>query len=469
MDYPYNSSSFPSAAFMTKTPTPSRLIQNAYALKAELEWLSSVIEARFALYFQQDTPHRSIYDISPPDLEKLPSIYADIVRHYRMNVNERLILLLALAPHIYPQLLDRFFTQNAQHKRPFTEFGGIKGTQHGGFLPTVETAAFILAGNDIVGRLKIWALLKEKHFLFKQKILDLHPMTVGEPRFSAGLRINEEYLNYFITGGEYHPPFSAQFPAQRLTTSREWNELILEPQTIDGVERIKDWILHKHTLMKDWGMERKYKPGYRTLFYGPPGTGKSLTAALLGKSTQFDVYRIDLSKVVSKYIGETEKNMANIFDQAENRKWILFFDEADALFGKRTHTSDAKDRYANQEVAYLLQRIEDFPGVIILATNLKHNLDNAFSRRFQSMICFPMPRPNQRLLLWENAFPDCTTLAQGIDLDEIARKYELAGGAIMNVTRYASLCAVKRGNKTILKEDLLEGIRGELRKKGKTA
>ncbi len=117
--------------------------------------------------------------------------------------------------------------------------------------------------------------------------------------------------------------------------------------------------------------------------------GKSLTASLLGKSANMDVYRIDLSKVVSKYIGETEKNLSNIFDMAENKDWILFFDEADALFGKRTSASDSKDRYANQEVADLLQRIEDFPGIVILATNLKSNLDEAFARRFQSMIYFP--------------------------------------------------------------------------------
>jgi len=220
--------------------------------------------------------------------------------------------------------------------------------------------------------------------------------------------------------------------------------------------------------MTEWGMDIKYKPGYRSLFYGPPGTGKSLTASLLGKSTGLDVYRIDLSKVVSKYIGETEKNMANIFDRAENRNWILFFDEADALFGKRTSTTDAKDRYANQEIAYLLQRIEDFPGLVILATNLKGNIDEAFSRRFQSMIYFPMPRPHQRLLLWESAFPSQTTLSPDIDLDLLAEKYELAGGSIANVARYATLLAIQRPSHTIHKADLLEGIRRELRKTNKT-
>lgn len=192
-----------------------------------------------------------------------------------------------------------------------------------------------------------------------------------------------------------------------------------------------------------------------------------MTVSLLGKSTGLDVYRIDLSMVVSKFIGETEKNLSNIFDQAEHKNWILFFDEADALFGKRTQTSSANDRYANQEVSYLLQRIEDFPGVVILATNLKANLDEAFSRRFQSMINFPIPSPPQRKKLWEEAFTEKFILAEDVNLDEIAQKYELAGGAIINVLRYVSLIAIKREDNTITKKDLLHSIRKEFSKEGK--
>ena len=203
------------------------------------------------------------------------------------------------------------------------------------------------------------------------------------------------------------------------------------------------------------------------MFYGPPGTGKTLTASLLGKSAGLDVYRIDLSMVVSKFIGETEKNLANVFDQAENKNWILFFDEADALFGKRTQASSSNDRHANQEVSYLLQRVEDFPGVVILATNLKANLDDAFSRRFQSMIYFPMPGPEQRKALWEKAFSDHTVLDENFNLDELAYKHEMAGGAIINVVRYSSMKALKRGDNRILRKDVVDGIRKEFGKDGK--
>ena len=219
--------------------------------------------------------------------------------------------------------------------------------------------------------------------------------------------------------------------------------------------------------MRRWGLERNVKPGYRSLFYGPPGTGKTLTATLLGKEAQVDVYRIDLSKIVSKYIGETEKNMANVFDQAQHKNWILFFDEADALFGKRTEGSSSNDRHANQEVAYLLQRIEDFPGVVILASNLKDNIDDAFSRRFQSAIYFPLPDGLQRRRLWENLFPGRRHLAEDVDLDRLAEDNILAGGALLNVASHAAMRAEREGRKTICQDDLLRGIRKEFIKEGR--
>src|SRR6185436_18277436 len=134
-------------------------------------------------------------------------------------------------------------------------------------------------------------------------------------------------------------------------------DLVLHPNTFKHIREIENWLLYNDTLWQ-WGIGKKLKPGYRALFHGPPGTGKTLTATLLGKYTGRPVFRIDLSRVVSKYIGETEKNLASLFDKAEHKDWILFFDEADALFGKRTEIRDAHDKYANQEVSYLLQRIE---------------------------------------------------------------------------------------------------------------
>jgi SpoVK/Ycf46/Vps4 family AAA+-type ATPase len=215
------------------------------------------------------------------------------------------------------------------------------------------------------------------------------------------------------------------------------------------------------------GFKKSIKPGYRALFFGPPGTGKTLTASLLGKSMNMDVYRIELSSVVSKYIGETEKNLETIFQQAENRQWILFFDEADALFGKRSDTQSSNDRHANQEVAYLLQRIEEFPGVVILATNLKSNIDDAFLRRFQSMIFFPVPDPLQRQILWEKALNKSEYVASEVDVKELSKSYELAGGSIINVIRYAAIASLRNGSQLITQKDLLAGVAKEQRKQGR--
>jgi hypothetical protein len=440
---------------------------NAETLKREMHWLSQVIDARMKLYWSQPVSVTDITEIEAPTLANDQSVYASVVQHYKMNFRERVVLALSLAPHIQPHLLDVFFVRNADYDRGFTEFGGIKGQNHGGFIPTGETASFILANNNLEARFELLKTFDEDHFFRKFKILDLIHAVPQEPFLSGVLAVSSEYLSYFTHGVSHKPDYGINFPAKRISTSLDWNDLVLEDNIMDEVEEIRDWILYGDTLLNEWGMKKKIKPGFRTLFYGPPGTGKTLTASLLGKSAGLDVYRIDLSMVVSKFIGETEKNLANVFDQAENKNWILFFDEADALFGKRTQTSSSNDRHANQEVSYLLQRIEDFPGVVILATNLKANLDEAFSRRFQSMIYFPMPGPEQRKRLWKQAFSEHTILESSLNLDEIANKHEMAGGAIINVTRFSSMKALKRGNNTILRKDIMEGIRKEFGKEGK--
>jgi len=257
------------------------------------------------------------------------------------------------------------------------------------------------------------------------------------------------------------------FPAQTLKTEREWTELILEKQTMNELLEIKTWLQHGQKLIGEFGISKKLKFGYRALFHGSSGTDKTLAATLLGKMTGLEVFKIDLSMIISKYIGETEKNLATLFNKAENKNWILFFDEADALFGKRTNVRDAHDKYANQEVSYLLQRIENYYGLVILASNLKNNIDAAFLRRFNSVIHFPLPNATSRLKIWKNGLPEKSELEKNINLKQIAEKYELSGSGIMNVIQYASLLAVKRKNQQIKERDILQGVRKEFKKEGK--
>ena len=443
------------------------LKENCAIIQQELDWFGHALAIRLKLHFGQECAHASIWDIAPPVYEGNDSYYGKFIRHYHCSPAERLLLMLVLAPHIQPKLLDVFCARNPAYDRGFTEFGGLKGSTHGGFLPTAETAVFFLGGTDYYSRALAADLFNSTHYFAKDAILHLHDPGPNEPYLSGAINLSQDYVNLFTTGSNQRPHFSKDFPARLITTSMEWEDLVLPKDTFVQIEEIKVWIQHRHTLMNDWGFHKKLKPGYKCLFYGPPGTGKTLVACLIGKLCQMDVYRIDLSMIVSKYIGETEKNLEKIFQMAENKNWILFFDEADALFGKRSGVNDSHDRYANQETAYLLQRIEDFNGIVILATNLKNNIDEAFARRFKSLIYFPIPQPEERLKLWQRSFSHATVLEDNFDLKCLAKKHELTGGMIMNITSYCSLMALQRNENIIRLSDAERGIRKELVKEGR--
>ena len=302
---------------------------------------------------------------------------------------------------------------------------------------------------------------QKDHWFYTKNILRLEGAGESEPFLSGQLRVSEEFLSRVLLDKEYKPDYNIGFPAKRITTQLEWEDMVLDYQVATELEEINVWISSGKTVMEDWGLSRILKAGYRSLFYGPPGTGKTLAATLLGKKNEMDVYRIDLSMIVSKYIGETEKNLAKVFDLAENRNWILFFDEADALFGKRTSTNTSNDRHANQEVAYLLQRIEDFPGMVILATNLRSNIDEAFSRRFQSVIYFPMPTEEQRAELWRNMLPGKWLGKDAEELITMAAEMELSGGSITNVVRRCALRMIQSKKKLLDKVMLKEALQKE--------
>jgi hypothetical protein len=441
---------------------------NANMLEQELNWVSDMIHTRLKLYFGQECDYKSVSEIVPPDLSRSISPYAEFIRHNQFNVEERFILALSMVPHIRPQLLDVFWTKNTEIDRGFTEFGGWKGQTHSGFIPTGETAVFIMCGDDLQARLNVMLYFDGDHKFNTQQILRLGAIGFDEPRLSGALHIQADLLHKIISGVVRKPSYGADFPARLIETSLSWDDLVLPSSSLDQLDEIKAWVNHGKTLLYEWKLIHKIRPGFVSLFYGPPGTGKTLSACIIGKHCGCDVYKIDLSLMVSKYIGETEKNLSRIFDQAENKNWILFFDEADALFGKRTKVEDAHDRYANQEVSYLLQRIEEFKGVIILASNLRNNMDDAFLRRFQSVIYFPMPKPAERFRIWQGAFSASSKLDDAVDLWRIAEKYELSGGTIMNIVRYSSLKALSRKENIIRVEDIEDGVRKEYQKEGRT-
>ncbi|WP_455995964.1 ATP-binding protein [Phocaeicola barnesiae] len=426
-------------------------------MREHVEWFSQVLTAAIQLYFRQECRLESIEEVQPPRDGWLEQVTGQP----DIRFEERVVVMLALMPHVRPQALDIFFVQNRDFDRQYTEFGGWKGLSHGGFLPTGETASFIIAGDDTERRGDVLRLFGREHWFYRKDILRLEGAGEGEPLLSGQLRVSDGFLSRVLLGEEYKPDYSTGFPAKRVTTELEWKDLVLDYRVSAELEEINTWIASHKTVMEDWGLSRYLKAGYRALFYGPPGTGKTLAATLLGKKNKMDVYRVDLSMIVSKYIGETEKNLARVFDMAENRNWILFFDEADALFGKRTSTNTSNDRHANQEVAYLLQRIEDFPGTVILATNLRSNIDEAFSRRFQSVVYFPMPGEELRRELWRNMLPKKWLGRNADGLVALAAETELSGGSITNVVRRCALQLVMSGRKTLDERTLKDALEKE--------
>lgn len=437
-------------------------------LQMEMAWLQSVIDQVIKSYLLHEGHENNWLDIPLPSLDEIATPYSTAVKEWKLDAYSRLALALAMAPHLQPELLDILFGKNQLYDRGFTEFGGVVDKNHSGFLPTGQTFCFLVTAVNPERRSEVMNVLGRDSILIKEQVILLAETESYLPRFNGILSMNERWFSYFLSGEHFQEENTASFPAQKVTTNMEWDDIVLNHTVMEQVMEIGTWMQHGDTLLNDWGLSKRLKPGYRALFYGPPGTGKTLTATLLGKASGRDVYKIDLSLIVSKYIGETEKNLSRIFDIAQYKNWILFFDEADALFGKRTATNSSNDRHANQQTAYLLQRIEDFPGIVILASNLKANMDEAFTRRFQSVIYFGMPTAEERLQLWSNAFSGICSLHEEIDLHQIAEEYELAGGAIINVLRFCALAAIRRNDKVVSKEELFTALRREFKKENKT-
>ena len=435
--------------------------ENADALNRDLYFLDKILDIRNN-FVETGVPVISYTD-EFPDHRHSTSAYSKLINKYNFNFDERLILILSLVAHLRPKLMDRF-------KQPAipTAFGGIVGNNHRGFIPTGETAVYIIAGTSISKRLELLKLFDKEHVFFKDNLVVLEQPLPSEPELSGVLTASPDLLDIVLRGHIRKPDLRPDFPAKLLSTEMSWDDIVLPATTFNQLNEIELWIAHHQRLAKDPLIGKKLKPGFRALFYGPPGTGKTLSACLIGKKTGRDVYRVDLSTIVSKYIGETEKNLAKLFDRASRKDWILFFDEADALFGKRTSVSDSHDRYANQEVSYLLQRIEYHEGLVILATNLKNNIDTAFLRRFQSIVYFPLPKAEERLQLWKKAFSEHIPADEAISLAEIAKKHELSGSLIINIVAHSTLRAFNENCPVITMGMLQDGIARELAKEGRT-
>ena len=432
--------------------------ENTQNLGQGLEFIEALIRARLTEVAggEATLPRLGVYRDGSP--------LGQWIEARRLRFDEYTVVLLALVHHVRPALIEATCRESLPREGDFPQIGTVRDEVSRALVPTGETAAFLLAGEDLGARFEVQRLFSPDHWFAREGVLRLEETRDGTPILSGRIVMAREWVERFTLGEAQAPAFGASFPARRIATTLGWQDLILDESVQERIAELENWVRHGRTLMQDWGMAGRLRPGYRALFHGPPGTGKTMTATLLGKATRRDVYRVDLSTVVSKYIGETEKNLANLFDQARNRDWILFFDEADALFGKRTNVKDAHDRYANQEISYLLQRVEDFDGLVILASNFRANIDEAFLRRFNAIIRFPFPTDAERRRIWKSALPDSP------DRDELAAqlaRFELSGGNIVNVVQFAAIEAIAGGLPAIDLAAAIKGIRREFEKEGK--
>jgi AAA+ superfamily predicted ATPase len=256
--------------------------------------------------------------------------------------------------------------------------------------------------------------------------------------------------------------------AARLSPAYSFEDLVLPERQRDLLRSISAYLRHRDRVLSEWGYERTVArtQGLKVLFAGESGTGKTMAAQVLAAELGLDLFRVDLATVVSKYIGETEKNLERIFTAADGSNAILFFDEADALFGKRSEVSDSHDRYANIEVAYLLQRMELYPGAVILATNFKRNIDDAFIRRLDFVVDFPFPEADDRKKIWRLVLPHAAPVSDDIDLDFLATQFKLSGGAIRNCSLAAAFRAADE-NGEISMGHLVRSVAQEYGKQGR--
>jgi len=394
---------------------------------------------------------------------------------------------------LYLKNLDRAFeppTGEARHRalvRCLSDLGGVvfaSGEQAWCWqLPAepVATRMLELQSDTFREQLNAWQRLTGNTFPSDQlhRLVSLHPLPV--PAIRDVWRMARAIAAAESMGGENAPDLThvqqacrthAGTPvsslARRIDPKHRWTELVLPKEQLDQLAAICSHARHASIVYGEWCFERRLSlgKGLNVLFSGPPGTGKTMAAEVIAAELGVALLKIDLSQIVSKYIGETEKNLRQLFDQAALANAILFFDEADALLGKRSDVKDAHDRYANTETAYLLQKMEEFAGISILATNLRQNMDDAFTRRMRFIVEFPFPEDDDRLRIWRSVWPAEVPLAPDIDLSLLARRFRLSGGSIRNVALSAAfLAAEQRSNVSM--HHLLRATRRELQKMGR--
>ena len=422
------------------------------AISLELDWLQARIELSLAALRRINRgPESGAGDQSPAPELPPESWYAKFVEEHQLEPDERLILILALAPEIDPGLLDHLLAKGD------SRLGGVTGVRHRGFLPTIQTALFLLAAGDISRNLEARKIFDPAGRLLSRNIIIPGGAAPGEPYTSMGLSVRPGVSSYLCTGRQ-RPMVVEDFPAHRLKSQLTWDELVLPPHLFTELDIIRDWLKHCRELRAKF---RYSRPGFKALFYGPSGTGKSLTAALLGQDMGLPVYHLDLGRTITKDLGATERNLDALLNLAERQNGILFFDETDIMLGKSGDNRRSSDSYITQGITSLLSRLEGYDGLVILADSVEDNLNRVMNFRFSTRLYFPQPDAMGRVRLWRNILGDLFRLPEDFGLTELA-EYNLSGGEIVNIVQFLTLGAIKKNDFHLTREALVKAVERQI-------
>ncbi|MBU4261464.1 MAG: ATP-binding protein [Proteobacteria bacterium] len=426
------------------------------------------------------------------DLELLPADAAERDTALRLAFREGLLSRAIVSLENVTCLQQAGDADDAVFKkisRAVAEFGwlvfmsGEKPWSRPGYFADIEFISLQVSEAEVPLREQVWRSMmgdqaEDVRENWSARLARSFMLTPGQIEGAA----RQARINHAMNGGEKSPSLVDYYAgcrsrsnhgleelACRIAAVYGWDDLVLPGDKMSLLKEICSQVKHQYQVLTEWGFARKLSSGkgQSVLFSGPPGTGKTMAAQVIASALQLDLYRIDLSGVVSKYIGETEKNLCRIFREAERSNAILFFDEADALFGKRTEISDAHDRYANIETSYLLQKMEEHEGMVILATNLRANMDEAFTRRLRFIIEFPFPDESLRRHIWKNHFPAETPAGEEIDYEYLARRFVLSGANIRNIVLNAAFQAAAENKEGITMKHIFHGLKREYEKIGR--
>ncbi|EAY28623.1 ATP-binding protein [Microscilla marina] len=444
---------------------------NTHILQAELNWLKALVLHRVSS--PQDPT--TLEGLTLPYSKELPddgSHYVKLAQRLQLSLEGRLLLILGLARSmdddaLFPLAelcsLNKSNLEDSQHWC-LRMIGGHLHAETQTFIPTLKTLLFLLCGSNKIAQQEALLRFHTRHALFLEGIVEMHPLGAASTRGDRVVQdwinhqvfLNPSYLRYFLGGPVPQPEDDLNLPIRLLDSGLTIDDLVLPDKVHSQLQPAIHFIKHGQEFFQREGIRNKFREGFIMLLYGPPGTGKTLTASALGNSLGIKTYQLEVSQVISKYIGETSQNMEKVFAELERAiQWlegqmcILFIDEADAVMGKRSNVKDSKDRYANMDVSFLLQRLEKFPGLLILATNYERNMDEAFGRRIQTYLHIPLPNEEQRKHLWKNILPKPYAYVSPNMPAILAHQFAMTGGHIQNILKQACLHAAS-DNSTVL-------------------